>query len=40
MGIWIFVLAGAIAFVITLITISFQAIKAAMADPVKSLRYE
>lgn len=40
MGIWIFVLAGVIAFAIALITISFQAIKAALADPVKSLRYE
>ncbi len=40
MGIWIFVLAGAIALAIALLTISFQAIKAALADPVKSLRYE
>jgi len=40
MGIWIFVLAGVIALAIALLTISFQAIKAALADPVKSLRYE
>ncbi len=40
MGMWIFVLAGVIAFAIALLTISFQAIKAALADPVKSLRYE
>lgn len=37
---WIFVMAGAIAVVIALITVSFQAIKAAIANPVKSLRTE
>ncbi len=37
---WIFVLAGAIALAIALITVSFQAIKAAVANPVESLRYE
>jgi len=37
---WIFVLAGAMACLIALVTISFQAIKAAMANPVKSLRTE
>ncbi|MCU7550102.1 ABC transporter permease [Chitinophagaceae bacterium LB-8] len=37
---WIFVLAALVAIVITLITISFQAIKAALANPVKSLRTE
>ena len=35
---WIFVGSGAGALVITLITVSFQAIKAALANPVKSLR--
>ncbi len=40
MGIGIFVFAGIIALSIALFTISFQAIKAALADPVKSLRYE
>ena len=35
---WIFVAAGAGAIVITLLTVSFQAIKAAIANPVKSLR--
>jgi len=37
---WIFILTGAIVLGITLITISFQAIKAAVANPVKSLRSE
>ena len=37
---WIFLLAGIIAILIALITIGFQAIKAAIANPVKSLRNE
>jgi putative ABC transport system permease protein len=37
---WIFALAGLMAVVIAFITISFQAIKAAIANPVKSLRSE
>ena len=37
---WMFLLAGGIALVIALATVSFQAIKAALANPVKSLRYE
>ncbi|WP_276500540.1 ABC transporter permease [Terrimonas pollutisoli] len=37
---WIFALAGVIAFLLTLIMVSFQAIKAAIANPVKSLRAE
>jgi hypothetical protein len=37
---WVFVLAGASSIIITLITISLQAIKAAIANPVKSLRSE
>jgi putative ABC transport system permease protein len=37
---WVFVIAGAIAIIIALITVSFQAIKAAFANPVKSLRTE
>ncbi|MFT3705325.1 MAG: ABC transporter permease [Agriterribacter sp.] len=36
----VFVLASLLALLITLITVSFQAIKAAMANPVKSLRTE
>ncbi|MGD8777474.1 MAG: ABC transporter permease [Ignavibacteria bacterium] len=37
---WVFLLAGGIALVIALATVSFQAIKAAIANPVESLRYE
>ena len=37
---WIFGLAAAVAFIIALVTISLQAIKAAVANPVKSLRTE
>ena len=37
---WMFVLAGAAALVFALLTVSFQAIKAAIANPVKSLRTE
>lgn len=37
---WIFLVAGMLAISIALITISFQAIKAAIANPVKSLRTE
>jgi len=37
---WVFVVAGILAALIALITVSFQAIKAALANPVKSLRTE
>ena len=37
---WIFILAGLIAVLIALFTISFQAVKAAIANPVTSLRSE
>jgi putative ABC transport system permease protein len=37
---WIFVLAGIAAFLIAWLTISYQAIRAAMTNPVKSLRTE
>ena len=37
---WIFAAAGAGALVITLLTVSFQAVKAALMNPVKSLRSE
>jgi ABC-type antimicrobial peptide transport system permease subunit len=39
-GAGVFVLGGLIALLITIITVSFQAIKAAIANPVKSLRTE
>ncbi|MCW3116675.1 MAG: FtsX-like permease family protein, partial [Chitinophagaceae bacterium] len=37
---WIFVLAAAITFTIALITVSFKAVRAALANPVDSLRSE
>ncbi|MFI5185936.1 MAG: ABC transporter permease [Chitinophagales bacterium] len=37
---WIFIAGGALAILIALATVSFQAIKAAIANPVKSLRTE
>lgn len=37
---WVFLIAGLIALLIALATVSFQAIKAAMANPAKSLRTE
>jgi putative ABC transport system permease protein len=39
-GWWVFALAGGLALVIALATVSTQAIKAALANPVESLRYE
>lgn len=39
-NIWVFVLAGSFALVITLLTVGFQSIKSAVANPVKSLRTE
>lgn len=39
-GWWVFLVAGVAAILIALITISFQSIKAAIANPVKSLRTE
>jgi putative ABC transport system permease protein len=37
---WAFPLAGLIAFAIALLTVSFQSVKAATSNPVKSLRTE
>jgi putative ABC transport system permease protein len=37
---WIFAIAGVIAILISLLTVSFQSVKAAMANPVNSLRNE
>ncbi|MEZ4699795.1 MAG: ABC transporter permease [Rhodothermales bacterium] len=36
----IFLIAGGVALCIALLTVSYQAVRAALADPVKSLRYE
>jgi len=40
LNLWIFFLAGALAFFIALITVSYHSVKAAIANPVKALRYE
>ncbi len=37
---WLFIIAGCLALIIALLTVSIQAIRAATANPVKSLRYE
>jgi putative ABC transport system permease protein len=37
---WIFLLAGALAVLIALVTISFQAVRAALTNPVRALRSE
>ena len=39
-SIWVLILAGVCALTIAVITVSYQAIKAANANPVKSLKYE
>ena len=39
-GVSVFLIAGLVVLAIAIVTVSFQAIKAAMANPVKSLRYE
>ena len=39
-GIWIFIISGSAALCIAIITISFQTVKAAIANPVEALRYE
>lgn len=40
LGVWMFVGAGLLVLAIALLTVSFQSVKAALADPVESLRYE
>jgi putative ABC transport system permease protein len=39
-SVWVFVIAALITVIISLITVSFQAVKAALTNPVKSLRSE
>jgi putative ABC transport system permease protein len=40
MGVWIFAIAAVITTIIALVTVSYQALKAAITNPVRSLRYE
>jgi len=40
MGLWVFVLSAAASLAIALITVGYQSVKAALANPVDSLRYE
>ena len=39
-GVGTFLLVGVLVLIIALMTLSYQALRAALADPVKSLRYE
>ena len=39
-GLWVFIFSTAIALIIALVTVSYQSIRAAVSNPVKSLRYE
>jgi len=39
-GIWIFIITASVMLIVSCVTIGFQAIKAAVANPVKSLRTE
>jgi putative ABC transport system permease protein len=40
LSLWVFILSALLGFVLAMLTVSFQAIKAATANPVESLRYE
>jgi putative ABC transport system permease protein len=40
LSIWIFILSGLVVLAIALLTVSYQTIKAATANPVESLKYE
>ncbi len=40
LGVWIFLLAAVLAFAIAVFTVSFQAMRAALANPADALRYE
>jgi putative ABC transport system permease protein len=40
LNVWTFLLAGALALFIAILTVSYHSLKAAVADPIKALRYE
>lgn len=40
LGVWIFALSAGMSFAIALLTVGYQSVKAALADPADSLRYE
>ena len=40
LSVWIFILSGLAVLVVALLTVSFQTVKAATANPVDSIRYE
>lgn len=40
LGLWIFVIAGSLSLVLAVLTVAFQSIRAAVADPVEALRCE
>ena len=37
---WIYLLSGSLALIIALMTVSYQVVKAARANPINSLKYE
>ena len=39
-GVWIYIFSAVTAFIIALLTVGFQAVKAGVANPVESLKYE
>jgi len=40
MGVWPFVFSAVLAFLIAILTVGYQALKAAMTNPAKTLKYE
>jgi len=37
---WVFILSGGLALIVAILVLSWQTIKAALANPVKALKYE